>query len=85
MASELRDFQSATVAGAIAGNIVVAGIKTGDRIVTVVRIDINGPNLAAEFKATAVNTINNVGGTSSAAGRLLVQWEARHERGPNLV
>jgi hypothetical protein len=68
--------QSRTVAGAAAGNLTVTGIKKGDRILTVVAVSAPGANLADQFTATADNTINNTGGTSTAGVvAVLVQWE----------
>lgn len=70
--------KSRTVAGAAAGNITVTGIKAGDKIITVVATSAPGADLASEFTATADNTINNAGGTSTAGVvALLVQWLAR--------
>ena len=62
-----------TVAGAAAGDVTVTGIATTDKIVSV--IDIAGADLTAEFTVTATDTINNTGGTSSAASVLLVSYE----------
>lgn len=72
------------VAGAVAGNVAVAGIKKGDRIIAVNAIGLTegAPNtfsgladLTAEFTVTADGIINNAAGTSSAAKLLFVMWE----------
>jgi hypothetical protein len=79
--SDFLDLRSRTVAGAVVGNITVTGIKKGDRIVTVVPVNVAGADTSASFLATADDTINNAwtgaGGASSATQILLVQWEAR--------
>jgi len=75
--SDFDNFKSRTVDGAAAGNITVTGVLLGDRLITVQRVDVAGANLVAEFTVTADNTINNTGGTSTAAGKVLVLWEAK--------
>lgn len=60
------------VAGAVAGDVTVTGIKTRDVLKWV--LDIAGADLTSEFSITAANTINNTGGTSSAASQLLVGY-----------
>ena len=65
----------AHVAGAAAGNVTVTGIKLGDRLMHVIRIDGAGADLVGEFTVTADNTINNTGGTPTAAQTILVMWE----------
>lgn len=63
------------VAGATAGDVAVTGIKTTDKLISV--LDIAGTDLTDEFSITADDTINNVGGTSSATSQLLVSyWQA---------
>ena len=65
------------VAGAVAGDVTVAGIKTYDLLREVLRIDNgNEADLTAEFDITATNTINNAGGTASNGGTLLVSWDS---------
>lgn len=82
--SDLAQLRSRHVAGAAAGNITVAGIKLGDRIIEVSGFGLTeaAPNtfsgivdLTSEFTVTADNTINNTGGTSSAAKILHITWE----------
>lgn len=70
------------VAGAAAGNVTVSGIKTTDKLVSV--LDIAGTDLTSEFDITAVDTINNTGGTSSAGSFLLVTYWSAHSRGGDL-
>jgi predicted oxidoreductase len=69
------------VDGAVAGNITVTGIKPGDVLKAVQRIDEAGANLVGEFAITADNTINNAGGTSTATQLLLIIWIAKDDRG----
>ena len=63
-------------AGAAAGDVTVTGIKTTDKIESVLVFGLTEgtPNtfsgiadLTSEFTITADDTINNVGGTSTAA------------------
>lgn len=72
------------LAGGAAGNLTLTGIKVNeDYIVSVVAFGLTEgtPNtfsgiadLTQEFNITADNTINNSGGTSSAAKLVLVHW-----------
>ena len=71
------------VAGAAAGNITVTGIKKDDEIVAVIAFGLTEgtPNtfsgfvdITSEFTATATDTINNVGGTSTANKMVMVVW-----------
>jgi len=64
----------ATVAGAAAGDITVAGIKTSDTLVAVVKVSAAGGNLASEFTISTLNTINNAGGTSTSGATVMVIW-----------
>ena len=75
--ADFKDIRSRTVAGAVAGNIAVVGIKKGDKLIAVVPINVASAERTAEFTATADDVINNTGGTSTATQTLLVQWEAR--------
>ncbi len=58
--------------GASAGNVTVAGIEVGDRILRVESLAIGTTSagavadLTSEFTVTAANTINNTGLTSTA-------------------
>lgn len=65
----------AHVAGAAAGDLTVTGIKLGDKLICVMRIDAAGANLVSEFTVKADNTINNTGGTSTAGQTVMVIWE----------
>lgn len=78
--SDARRLQSATVAGGVAGNLTVTGIKPGAQLVTVVDVAAAGENLASEFKVTAADTINNTGGTDTTDMVLLVQWLPQGDR-----
>jgi hypothetical protein len=85
--SDLQDYSSATVLGAVVGNVAVPGIKAGDRIVLVQPLMTNAVppvpiaaiNRAAEFKALTDGNINNAwvgaGGATTAAMYLLVTYE----------
>lgn len=65
------------VAGAAAGDVTVAGIKSYDVLKSVLRIDNgNEADLTSEFSISATNTINNTGGTASNGGTLLVVWDS---------
>lgn len=70
------------VAGAAAGDVTVTGIKTTDKLVAV--LDIAGTDLTSEFTISAADTINNVGGTSSAASQLIVAYFSADSRGGSL-
>lgn len=77
--SDLADLAQRTVAGAAAGNLTVPGIQLGDILLNVHTTDAAGANLAAEFTVTADDTINNTGGTSTAAHIVLVQWQKKYK------
>ena len=70
------DIRTRSVAGAAAGNLTVTGIKVGDKLIAVQPVGVAAANLVNEFTVTADDTINNTGGTSSAAQFVLVIWEA---------
>jgi hypothetical protein len=69
--------KSRTVAGAVAGNITVTGIKKGDKLLIVQQVNAAGAELTSEFTITADNTINNTGGTNTTGMTLLVLWMPR--------
>lgn len=71
--------QSASVAGAVAGDLTVAGIAVGDDLVVVQNVAAAGANLASEFDVTAADTINNAGGTATTGMVLLVMWYPKRE------
>lgn len=74
--------EAAVVAGAVAGDITVTGIRAEDDLVAVFFHDPGGPSLTdltSEFTITADDTINNTGGTSTAAGTVMVVWAAANE------
>lgn len=77
---DARNLQGRFAAGAAAGNITVTGIKKGDKIVVVAVTDGTIGNIASEFTATANDTINNTGGTSTATKTIFVQWITRSTR-----
>jgi hypothetical protein len=63
-------------AGGVAGDHTVTGINVGDELAGVLRQDgTTGllTNLTTEFSITAMNTINNAGGTNTT-GDFLVVW-----------
>lgn len=70
----------ALVAGDVAGNITVTGIKAGDRLDSVIQYVYTAgattdvTDLTAEFTITADNTINNTGHTDTTGNKLLVSW-----------
>jgi len=65
------DIVYTAVAGAVAGDVAVADIRTVDRLLAVLDT-VAGADLTAEFTITADGTINNAAGTSSAGNALLV-------------
>lgn len=69
------DLESATIAGAIAGPLVLAGILTTDEIQLVQNVAAAGVNLASEFTITADGEIDNTGGTATTGMVLLVVWQ----------
>lgn len=71
--------KAATVAGAAAGNITVAGIKPGDTLMVVNDVAAADANLVEEFEITAVDTINNTGGTNTTGMVLLILWYSAAE------
>jgi hypothetical protein len=66
----------AVVAGAAAGDVTVTGIAVGDRIDEVIYYPASYDviDLTSEFTITGPSTINNVGGTATAGGKLIVRW-----------
>lgn len=72
--------RQAVVAGAAAGNVTVTGVKTRDRLVSVLRAVGGGTdvtdvtNLTSEFTISAADTINNTGGTATTGSKLVVTW-----------
>lgn len=76
--ADFQDLTSRAVAGAVAGNLTVTGIKLGDRLILVQDLTAGSPNLVAEFTITADNTINNTAGTSTNGHTVLVMWEKRY-------
>ena len=69
-----RNVKTRYVAGAVAGNVTVTGIKTTDKILSVQATDGTLQDITAEFTITALNTINNAAGTSTAGKVLFVRW-----------
>ena len=65
--------RNVAIAGGAAGDHTVTGIKPQDKLISVIDLDpadggagISGlVDLTSEFTITAVDTINNVGGTAS--------------------
>ena len=66
--------------GAVAGDVVTLGILVTDRLRSVINMT-TGVDMTAEFTITADDTINNVGGTSTAAQFLLVVVDTPDPRG----
>ena len=68
---------NATIAGGIAGDHTVTGIKTTDTLVAVVHIDDTthvGTDKTSEYTISAADTINNTAGTSSASTHVAVAY-----------
>ena len=66
-------FDQTIVAGAVAGDLTVSGIKPGDELVAVLDIS-SGSDLTGEFTITGDNTINNDGGSSTDTNNVIVTW-----------
>lgn len=62
------------VAGAVAGDVAVSGIKLGDNLVSVLDMT-NLVDYTSEFSITADGVINNTGGTTTATTVLKVFYE----------
>lgn len=62
------------IAGGAAGNLTVTGIKPTDTLMVVQSVAAAGANLASEFTITAVDTVNNTGGTNTTGLTLLFLW-----------
>jgi len=66
--------------GVAAGNHTVTGIKTRDTLKSVLYAIGAGNdvmdvvNLTSEFSISAVDTINNMGGTNTTGGKLIVTY-----------
>lgn len=70
-------FVRANIVGGAAGNLTVTGITTRHKIAAVVATADAGQasqDLTAEFTITAADTINNTGGTSTAANHVVVVY-----------
>jgi len=80
--SPLQGLEAKVVAGGAAGDIAVTGIGEYDDLVAVFYHDAATPaltDLTSEFTITADDTINNTGGTSTAAGTVMVVWAGANE------
>lgn len=67
--------------GAGAGNVTVAGVSVGDKLLKVIAVGFTTSavvnavtDLTTQFTITAANTINNTGGTSTADKTVLVLY-----------
>ena len=67
-------------AGAVAGDVTATGILVTDKLRFVLDLT-NSVDYTSEFTITAADTINNTGGTSTAAALLLVIVERPDARG----
>ena len=70
-------------AGAAAGNVTVTGIKPQDYLLSVINLT-DGEDITDEFTITAVNTINNTGGGTTATDTLLVLYARADAKGGDL-
>lgn len=72
--------KQAVIAGGSAGPLTVTGIKTRDKLVSVLRavgagVDVTDvTDLTSEFSITAADTINNTGGTATTGSKLIVSY-----------
>ena len=87
-ASDGSSFKTAIITGGAAGNHTLTGIAVGDKLVSVIQLDVaadtgtsatgnkiqNAIDLTAEFSVTAANTINTGSGTSTSGDLLLVVY-----------
>jgi hypothetical protein len=63
------------IAGGTAGNHIVSGLAAASRLSGVQYLTNNAcVDLSSEFLITAENTINNVNGSPTTGGALLVSW-----------
>jgi len=81
--------KQAVINGGSAGNLTVTGALTTDKLVSVLRLDVELDtgtsasgnkvqalaDITSEFTISAANTINNAGGTDTTGDRLLVTYE----------
>jgi hypothetical protein len=70
------------IAGGSAGTLTVTGILTTDRLVSVLRLDIDATaantdldDLTSEFSISAADTITNAGGSATTGDKLKVLYE----------
>jgi hypothetical protein len=71
--------KTTVVAGGLAGNHTVTGIKARDRLVSVIHVDFTdasetAADRTAEFSISADNVISNAGGTNTTGGFLVVTY-----------
>ena len=73
-------FGKAVITGAAAGNLTAPGIATTSKLLSVIQYIGGGTavtgiaDLTSQFTITAVNTINNTGGTNTTGSQLFAQW-----------
>ena len=77
-ALKLPAIENVAIVGGAAGDLTVTGITTADRLVSVINLT-DGVDLTSEFTISADDTINNTGGTSSAADQVQVTYEKASE------
>lgn len=75
--------KNAVISGGAAGNHTVTGITTADLLLSVLYYPISGGNvtsvsdLTSEFTISALDTINNTGGTATTGGKLEVRYRSK--------
>lgn len=75
------------ISGGAAGNHTVTGIKTTDKLISVMHwtpTTLVPAQLLSEFSITAAGTINNTGGTDTTGDFLVVMYLSAHARGGDL-
>jgi len=78
-----RKVKEGYIAGGAPGAFTVAGIKKGDRLISVFQEVGAGVAITdradrtSEFSITADDTINNTGGTDTTGSKLTVLWNAQ--------
>ena len=78
-AIERNAVKTTIIAGAVAGDHTVTGIKATDELVAVLHQDYTdasetGAEITSEFTISAANTINNTSGTDTSGGFLVVTY-----------
>lgn len=82
--SDLAIHVGAFAGGAAGNHTLTTGIKVGDKIRSVTNLA-DGVDLTDEFTITALNTVNNTGGTDTTADIVSILYIASSDYGKSLV